>query len=406
MTIELHVGWRQLTVGLAVLVGAVGLMVWWSSPARSQGAGPATVDTFAFVARADNPVDALAASSAAGQLGAPVYLTFPAGLDDQAAQGLQATDPQVVVLAGGTAALSDAVEQQVRDLLPDATIRRFAGAGRTETARLVNELTGELGVDRPVLAGATVTGDVGIDGALTVDGTDVGAKLAALEARITELETLLAGVTRDGDLLTFSSMNVRIVNGQGATHTTNGLGNLIVGYNEDHTGSACYPSADDCQYRGDEAEDARTGSHNLITGVDHSYTAFGGLLAGRDNSIAGIFATVTGGAGNTASGGHASVSGGVINTASGRFSAVAGGQGNTVANHSASVAGGINNTAFGIGSSVAGGFDNTASETSSSVAGGAGNTASGHISSVAGGRDGFVSGSYDSRIGDTDFPDS
>lgn len=93
-----------------------------------------------------------------------MYLTFPDALHDEAAEGLQASDPQVVVLAGGSAALSEAVEQQIRDLLPEATVRRFAGTNRTETAKLVNELTAELGVSRPVVAGATVAGDVGIDG--------------------------------------------------------------------------------------------------------------------------------------------------------------------------------------------------------------------------------------------------
>ena len=421
MTIQVQFGWRQLVVGLAVLLGAVALTVWWSSPARSQGAGPAAADTFAFVARADNPVDALAASSAAGQLGAPVYLTFPDSLDPEAAEGLKATAPQVVVLAGGPVALSETVEQQIRELLPDATVRRFAGEGRTETAKLVNELTGELGVDRPVLAGATVTGDVGIDGALTVEGTDVGAKLAALEARVAELEALLAGVTRNGDLLTFSGMNVAIVNGQGTTHSTNGLGNLIVGYNEDHTDPGCHPSSSDCQYFKDNAADSRTGSHNLIIGVDHTYTSYAGLVTGRNNTISGIFAqvsggrsntasgdysTVSGGASSTASGEGASVSGGVTNTASGTYSSVSSGWVNIASAFAASVSGGQANTASGEYSSVSGGLSNTASSDWASVSGGSGNTAADIATTVAGGRDGSVVDAYDSRIGNSGFTDS
>lgn len=176
------------------------------------------------------------------------------------------------------------MEQQIRDLLPEATVRRFAGTNRTETAKLVNELTAELGVSRPVVAGATVAGDVGIDGTLTVEGSDVSAALqdltarvdaleadlAAANGRIQTLESTLAGVIRDGDTLTFSGMNVQIVNGQGATPTTNGLGNLIVGYGEDHTRNACQPSSDDCRYKGDGTADVRTAWAGSSYGVQLS----------------------------------------------------------------------------------------------------------------------------------------
>src|SRR5512139_4209024 len=53
-----------------------------------------------------------------------------------------------------------------------------------------------------------------------------------LEMRIGQLEALLANVTRDGNDITFSGMNVHIVDGSGDTYgTVNGLGNLIIGYN-------------------------------------------------------------------------------------------------------------------------------------------------------------------------------
>lgn len=141
--------------------------------------------------------------------------------------------------------------------------------------------------------------------------------LAAADGRIDTLESTLAGVSRDGDTLVLSGMNVQIVNGQGATATTNGLGNLIVGYNEDHTDNACVPSNDDCRYRGDGAADTRNGSHNQIVGVDHTYSSYAGLLAGHNNTISDIFASVTGG---------------LLNTASQSYTSVAGGRDGTVAN--------------------------------------------------------------------------
>jgi uncharacterized coiled-coil protein SlyX len=460
MQITVHIGWRQVVAVAAA--AAVGLLVWWASPAQSQTAAPEPLATFAFVARADNPVDALAAGAVAGQLGAPVYLTGSASLDDQARQGLADTDPQVVVLAGGVQALSPAVEQQIAALLPDAQLRRFAGAGRTETARLVNELPAQLGVDRPVLAGATVAGDVGIDGTLTVAdvGADVGAALAALSARIDTLETslaaadsrigalqamlaaassrigpletdlaaadsriamletdlaaadgrvgalqaTLAGVTRDGDTLRLSGMNLQLVNGQGSTETSDGLGNLIIGYNAQRLTPA-----------------ARTGSHYLIVGDGHEWTASGGIVAGYRNTASGDYASVFGGEGNiasgliasvsggddnTASGPYASVSGGRMNLASGDYASVSGGLANAASSDFASVSGGFSNIASGEAASVSGGTENTASIGSASVSGGFRNTAAGGDSSVAGGKDGTVSDTYDSRIGNSDFPDS
>lgn len=454
MSIELQVGWRQFAVALAVTAGAAVLVGWWSSPARSQGTGPAEVDTFAFVARADNPVDALAASSAAGQLGAPVYLTFPDSLDEQAAEGLKDANPQVVVLAGGTAALSEAVEQQIAELLPDAQIRRFAGAGRTETAKLANELTGELGVDRPVLAGATVAGDVGIDGTLTVAGTDIASALQTLTARIDTLEgridalegdmttadgridtlegalatangridtleadlatangridtlegdlatangridaleSTFAGVSRTGDLLTFSGMNVQVTSGSGATGgTINGLGNLIVGYNTDNESGSL---------KGDNSDDIRTGSHNLIVGDDHTYSSYGAIVAGYDNATTAPSTSVTGGVTNIAAGSFASVSGGFDNTASGYSASVTGGINNTASSYFTSVSGGFLNTASFHSASVSGGRENTASDFQASVSGGYRNSAGGDYSTVGGGANRSVTGDYDWRAG-------
>jgi hypothetical protein len=91
------------------------------------------------------------------------------------------------------------------------------------------------------------------------------------------------------------------VDGSGTTDgTTNGLGNLIVGYNENVFAAT------------------RTGSHNLIIGVDHEYTSFAGLVAGWTNTISGPHATVSGGSSNVASGWAASVSGGDLGTAPNR----------------------------------------------------------------------------------------
>lgn len=56
------------------------------------------------------------------------------GLPEGVAQGLLDAAPDVVVLAGGTAALSDAVLAEVQAVLPNAEVRRVAGGDRFSTA--------------------------------------------------------------------------------------------------------------------------------------------------------------------------------------------------------------------------------------------------------------------------------
>jgi hypothetical protein len=85
-----------------------------------------------------------------------------------------------------------------------------------------------------------------------------------------------------------------------------------VGYNE-KLPSRTYP-------------EKRTGAHNLILGRFHSYTSFGGFVAGSRNEVTGESASVYGGTRNEARGSLASVSGGFRNVASGVAASVSGGQ--------------------------------------------------------------------------------
>ena len=172
-----------------------------------------------------------------------------------------------------------------------------------------------------------------------------------------------------------SGVNVQIVNNMGSTSTVNGVGNLIVGYQEQRGGV-----------------DNRTGSHNIVVGVNHNYSSYGGLVVGQGSTISGPFSSVSGGRGNTASADSASVSGGDTNTANGQASSVSGGRDNTASGDFASVSGGNTNTAGGLRASVSGGDMNTASGEDASVSGGNMNTASGPRASVSGGRNNEASG--------------
>ena len=224
-------------------------------------------------------------------------------------------------------------------------------------------------------------------------------RVAALEQKLQHLTSVTDAEGHPEMVIT--GANLRIVNGLDATDTANGLGNLIVGYNEPRDGQC-------------EGPNERTGSHNVVIGMEHNFTQYGGVVVAKCNQISGPFAAVTGGWGNTASGFVAVVTGGGLypllhpntippnNVASGDFAVVSGGGAvvgggirNVVRSDFASVSGGNGNTASGNWSSVSGGQYNTASGFLSSVSGGESNTASGNWSVVSGGRNRTAAGEFD-----------
>lgn len=199
--------------------------------------------------------------------------------------------------------------------------------------------------------------------ALQTENDTLSASLAALEGAVTAMEDAdyASGLTNLDDRLAnveansvlgldgvltfttdlngypsalFAGVNVQIVNGSGYTDDPiTGTGNLIVGYNELRVGDP-----------GDVLVDNRTGSHNIVVGIGQNYTSFGGLVAGRYNSIRGEFSSVTGGYFNTASGRTSSISGGEYNNANGPGTSIAGGNGNTANNELSTISGGTQET--------------------------------------------------------------
>jgi hypothetical protein len=190
-----------------------------------------------------------------------------------------------------------------------------------------------------------------------------------------------------------SRVNLQLVNGLGATNgnpadpfstdpmaaTTNGAGNLILGYAEVLLGT----SVD------------RTGSHNLVAGIGHGYASFGGAVIGLQNSIEAPYATVVGGTWNRGTGLAAAVAGGTNNLAGGPYSAVAGGSFDWATGNAAFVGGGSRSLASGALSSVTGGYKSTASGELTSVNGGDRCRASGPRSTISGGSQRAVDGFAD-----------
>jgi hypothetical protein len=231
------------------------------------------------------------------------------------------------------------------------------------------------------------------------DLADAQALLLAATDALDDVTALLAGVTRSEDAITFSGVNVQVVDGtDGTGGATNGLGNLIIGYNENTQGRA------------------RTGSHNLVVGREHEYTSFGGIVAGYNNTLTATEGSVLGGRLNKASGLNATVLGGNTNFASGAYTAVVGGNSNEATGTYSAIGGGFDNSTLGQYSAIAGGCENTTGNSStysaisggqlnqanalwSSVAGGFTNKANGQHSSVSGGSTRTSVGQYDWRAG-------
>jgi hypothetical protein len=179
-------------------------------------------------------------------------------------------------------------------------------------------------------------------------------------------------------------VNVQVVNGAGSTETSNGLGNVIVGYQE----------------LGNEVEaDVRTGSHYLVVGRRHSYSEFGGVLVGESNSSFGSYGSVSGGRRNRAIGPWTSVVGGGHNLATSQGAVVVGGDFNWSAADSTVVVGGSGNQAAPAGSGgagnksvVLGGFNNSSLGQGSVIVGGRYNQTTANYSAILAGTNNICMG--------------
>ncbi|MEC8360859.1 MAG: hypothetical protein VX002_01040, partial [Bacteroidota bacterium] len=98
------------------------------------------------------------------------------------------------------------------------------------------------------------------------------------------------------DTWNLSGLNVRLDNGAGTTYgASNGLGNLILGYNESEGGHR------DAEGNFMDGE-VRVGSHNLVVGAGHTYGSNGSLLGGYNNSLFGQGSAILSGQASLATG--------------------------------------------------------------------------------------------------------
>lgn len=90
-----------------------------------------------IIARADNPADALSSGGLVGVKEAPILLTYPNRLDSSTLNEIKRLNAAKIYVLGGPAAISTAVEEQLKGL--GITVERINGKDRFETAYNINQ---------------------------------------------------------------------------------------------------------------------------------------------------------------------------------------------------------------------------------------------------------------------------
>ena len=161
------------------------------------------------------------------------------------------------------------------------------------------------------------------------------------------------GVVGPNIVFTGCNLNIRSTTNES---DTSGLGNLIVGWDNESGGALPSPY--------------RSGSNNLVCGDENNFTSYGCFVAGYQNQATAEDASVSGGEDNHATGDCASVSGGAENQATNEADSVSGGEANYASGGESSVSGGVDNYASNGYASVSGGYYNKAESWGAAISGG------------------------------------
>lgn len=190
-------------------------------------------------------------------------------------------------------------------------------ASNTLLTSQVQSLSAQITAQNSTIAGLqTAIGKASSDGqsfALNAASNALASAKSYSDSRLAPVSDKLVHFSRSGNNVLITGANVYIRNGLNGTMTSNGLGNLIVGYNEGRNQGTANP-------------DVRTGSHNLIVAVGANFSGVGSIITGINNTSAGSFASVYGGTGNYANATYSVVVGGYNNQTNGGWATILGGR--------------------------------------------------------------------------------
>jgi hypothetical protein len=205
------------------------------------------------------------------------------------------------------------------------------------------------------------------------------------------LEDVPDGLGSTNKTVRVTGANFQIVNGLGATNgfpanpgetddsltNVNGVGNLIVGYNELGLGDHLF------------------GSHNIVLGMKNTTNSFGNFVGGTDNTVFDPYAIIMGGSSNSTFARNAVCVGGSDNEVVNPFGVAVGGSQNDVFGTHSVIVGGAENNSEGDHSVCVGGEENRSNGISSVVTGGRLNISIGDRSVVSGGLQRTANGQND-----------
>jgi hypothetical protein len=303
-------------------------------------------------------------------------------------QSDQAAAAATIAALQSDQAVTDGTVATVQADLGGETSAR-AGADAGLQAAIDAEAAARAGGDAALQAGqdAETAARTGADQSLQTGLTNLGRDVDGLTSDVAGLEAdavpgLSAYVSVDESdpsrpAVRVTGANLQVVNGLGATGLTNGVGNVIVGYDEAGTvgmlvcSDGTWNNQLACESHGKVwGRNHRSGSHNVVVGSEHSYSSYAGVVFGLANVVNSPYAGVTGGNFNVASGAYSSVTGGGQNTAAGPAASVGGGSGNLATGNLSTVTGGELNTASALYTVVSGGYQRSAATRFDWAAGG------------------------------------
>jgi len=202
-----------------------------------------------------------------------------------------------------------------------------------------------------------------------IDSVDLLSVIQMMQAQITALQSQVASLEASavpglGDYVSVddsahtvlvSGANLQVVNGapsaDGYSNTTNGKGNLILGYNS----------------QGVDTTFARTGSHCLVMGRANDYNGIYSIVQGLESSVNGNYSAAIAGYQNVIFANSSAIVGGVVNQIAGGAcyqSVIIGGESNAIGSAdqdsrlSVVVGGRFNKVSSGYTSAIFGGSSN------------------------------------------------
>ena len=195
-------GRGRRTAVLAIVIVAMGVL----APVGTRGAAAQSDDgRVAVVVNGWHPTEAGIAAPLAGRLNAVLLYASRDSLGRPTTEALAELEPSRVVLLGSTESLSDAVQTEVRTVLPNVTVERFVTGDAVETAARAALSPPAMPAGRPVvIANGTSAADAGVAAPLasSLGGsvlfsskTSLGAPTVAALLRLRPSSVVIVGGT-------------------------------------------------------------------------------------------------------------------------------------------------------------------------------------------------------------------